>query len=208
MEAQTPRASGHFAKNLAFIAAVLFVSAWIISTYMEVKADPEIFRDPASIPEVDAVVVPGASVYRSGRLSPVLLHRMEAAVALANARPGVKLVLSGHAVPKGYSETKAMLDFAVERGFPAGNALLDDHGRSTFLTLLNCKKKFALRRVLIVSQRYHLPRALYIARRLGLSGYGLEVPEEKSGGEWHEREWAGRFKDFILVRVFRFFHAN
>ena len=64
-----------------------------------------------------------------------------------------------------------------------------------------------LRTVVLVSQDYHLPRALYITRRLGLRGYGLAV-ESESDKEWHGREWFSRFKDFILVRVFRFFHAN
>jgi vancomycin permeability regulator SanA len=77
-----------FAKNLAFLLAVFLVGGWFISTYMEVKARPQTFDDPAMIPEIDAVIVPGASVYRSGKLSPVLERRMKTALSLAFGRPG------------------------------------------------------------------------------------------------------------------------
>ena len=103
------------ARNLALLLALMLVSNWIISTYMEVKAGPETFDDALKVPPVEAIVVPGASVHRSGKLSPVLLQRMDAALALTQGRPDMKLVLSGYAVPKGYSETKAMRDYAVSR---------------------------------------------------------------------------------------------
>ena len=196
-----------FLKNLIALIVVLFAAGWLISNYMEVKAASETFTDPAKVPRVDAVIVPGASVYRSGRLSPVLMQRMDLALDLAAHRPGIKLVLSGHTVPKGYSETKAMRDYAIKHGFPAKNVLLDEEGRSTFLTLLNAQKKLGLRRVALVSQGYHLPRALYIARRLGMQGYGLRVETNAahpSGG--NTREWFSRIKDFTLVRIFRYFH--
>lgn len=196
-----------FLKNLVFFVALFFGAGLMISKYMEVKAAPETFTDPANVPQVDAVVVPGASVYRSGKLSPVLKQRMEAALELAARRPDVKMVLSGHTVPQGYSETKAMRDFAVKSGFPARNVILDEDGRSTFLTLFNCQRKFGLRRVALVSQGYHLPRALYIARRLGMTGYGLRVETSAahpSGAT--AREWFSRIKDFTLVRVYRYFH--
>lgn len=197
------------AKNLALLLAILLIGGWFISAYMEAKARPEIFDDTGDVPEVDAVIVPGASVYRSGKLSPVLERRMETALALAFDRPGIKLVLSGTNVPDGYSETKAMRDYAIERGYPAKDVRIDDAGRSTFLTLLNCKEEFGLRRVALVSQDYHLPRALYIARRLGMVGYGLRVqPVPAAGSGWNAREWFSRVKDFTLVRVFRWFHAR
>lgn len=202
-----------FAKNLVFLIVVFLVGGWLISTYMEVKASTEIFNDPEEVPAVDAVIVPGASVYRSGRLSPVLERRMETALALAFERPSVRLLLSGTNVPQGYSETKAMRDYAVDRGFPVEKILLDDDGRSTFLTLLNSKSIFGLRRVALVSQDYHLPRSLYIARRLGMEVYGLRVLREDgtqpvSGSGWNAREWFSRVKDFTLVRVYRWFHAR
>lgn len=194
-------------KNLVFLTVLLFASGLLISKYMEVKAAPETFEDPALVPAIDAVVVPGASVYRSGKLSPVLRQRMESALSLALRRPGTKMVLSGHTVPQGYSETRAMREYAVKRGFPPRDVILDEDGRSTFLTLFNCQKKLGLRRVALVSQGYHLPRALYIARRLGMTGYGLRVETNAAHpSSATAREWFSRIKDFALVRIFRYFH--
>ncbi len=199
------RSAGLFS-NLLFLAVALGASAWIIGVYMEVTAAPDIYTQPDSIPAVQAVIVPGASVHRSGRLSPVLAQRMEAAMALARARTGVKLLLSGTDIPQGYSETKAMRDYAKEHGFPVQDVLLDPDGRSTFVTMVHCKEVFGFDRVAFVSQRYHLPRALYIAHRLGITAYGLAV--EPGESEWHGREWASRFKDFFLARIYRFFYAH
>lgn len=196
--------------NLAFLVVTTLVAGWLISAYMEVRARPSIFDDPALVPEVDAVIVPGASVYRSGQLSPVLERRMETALGLAFDRPGLKIVLSGTNVPDGYSETRAMREYAVMRGMEPADVLVDDDGRSTFLTLLNSRDAFGLSRVAFVSQDYHLPRSLYIARRLGMQGYGLRVPraEGVAGSGWNAREWFSRLKDFALVRVYHWFRTG
>ena len=200
----------NLAVNLVFLAVVAWVAGWLISSYMEVRARPEIFDDAGLVPDVDAVIVPGASVYRSGQLSPVLERRMETALGLAFDRPGLKLVVSGTNVPDGYSETRAMRDYAIARGLDPANVLIDDGGRSTFLTLLNSRDAFGLTRVAFVSQDYHLPRALYIARRMGMQGYGLRVPrtEAATGSGWNAREWFSRVKDFTLVRVYHWFRAG
>src|SRR5690606_23747264 len=139
---------------LVLLAAAIGISGWFISAYMEARARPEIFGVTTDVPAVDAVIVPGASVYRSGKLSRVLERRMETALELVRARPGLKLVLSGTTVPNGYSETRAMHEYALARGLPPEDILLDDEGRSTFLTLLNCRTRFGLKRVAIVSQAY------------------------------------------------------
>jgi SanA protein len=194
--------------NLLFLIIAFLVSGWLISTYMEVRATPVTYSDPSAIPgDAEAVIVPGASVYRSGRLSPVLQERMEAALEATFERPGILLVLSGTTVPDGYSETRAMRDYALARGFPAEDLRIDDDGRSTFLTLLNARQRFGLDNVIIVSQSYHLPRSLYIARRLGLEAHGLraEVSPETDVAVRNTREWLSRTKDFALVRVFHYF---
>lgn len=193
--------------NLLLLLAVFLLSGWLISVYMEVKAATEIHATPGAVPGAEAVIVPGASVYRSGKLSPVLQERMEAALELGLERPGILLVLSGTTVPEGYSETRAMRDYAIARGFPEQDLRIDDDGRSTFLTLLNARKKFGLQRIIVVSQEYHLPRALYVSRRLGLQAHGLRAEADfgTSATTRTLREWFSRTKDFALVRVFHYF---
>ena len=195
-------------KAIGFLFVALVVSAWIINQYMIVKTRNLIFRGEQEIPAVQAVVVPGASVYRSGKLSPVLKQRMDAATHFLQSHHGLKLVLSGHAVPNGYNETVAMAEFARKNSVPSEDILTDEKGRSTFVTMLHCRREFGLKKILVVSQDYHLARALYIAQGMGLEAYGLAVEEESDTSGIHFREYAGRFKDFILLKIAKYFHAN
>ena len=195
-------------KRIGLILGALLMAAWVINEYVVVKTRDHIYPAGAALPPVEAVIVPGASVHRSGQLSPVLKQRMEAALRVLSARPGTKLVLSGFVIPKGYNETQAMADFARKSKVPPEDILLDEKGRSTYVTLLNCRRKWGFRKVLVVSQDYHLPRALYIARNMGMEASGLVAAEAPSTPRFHLREYAGRVKDFILLRISKYFHAD
>jgi vancomycin permeability regulator SanA len=187
----------------------MLVCAWVINAYVVVKGKARTFQATESAPAVEAVIVPGASVYRSGRLSPVLRQRMEGALRYLAIHPGAKLVLSGHAIPHGYSETTAMAEFARANAVPEKDIMVDDRGRSTYVTLLNFRRASPLRRILIVSQDYHLPRALYIAEAMGFEAAGLVVNEDPSlAGNMPFREYFTRLKDFLLLRISGWFNAN
>jgi SanA protein len=195
-------------KPIVLLLLVMVMAAWVINQYMVVVTKARIFRLEGDIPPVEAVIVPGASVYRSGKLSPVLRQRMEAAVHFLASHPESKLVLSGFTIPNGYSETQAMVEFAHRKSVPAARILVDEKGRSTYVTLLNCRRKFPFRRILIVSQDFHLPRALYIAERLGMEASGLVAAEAPNTSGFYPREYAGRLKDFVLIRISKYFHAD
>jgi vancomycin permeability regulator SanA len=196
-------------KSLGIAAFLLVVCGWLINAYVVVKARPRTFLTPEEAPAVEAVIVPGASVYRSGRLSPVLRQRMEGALRYLALHKGAKLILSGHAIPHGYSETTAMAEFARANAVPEKDIMLDEKGRSTYVTLLNFRRASPLRRILIVSQDYHLPRALYIAQAMGFDAAGLVVSEEASqAGSMPFREYFTRLKDFLLLRVSGWFNAD
>jgi SanA protein len=194
-------------KPLGICAAALLIAAWIINQYIVVKTRARIFVSERDVPAVDAVLVPGASVYRSGKLSPVLKQRMDAAVLYLNSHAGVKLLVSGHSIPGGYDETRAMAEFARRQSVASENILIDDKGRSTYVSMLNCRRKFGFRKLLIVSQDYHLPRALFIAERMGMDAFGLVVTEAPDS-RFHLREYAGRVKDFFLLRISKYFNAD
>jgi SanA protein len=194
-------------KTFGTFALILVLCAWVINAYVVVKAKPRMFADPAAAPQVEAVIVPGASVYRSGKLSPVLRQRMDGALKYLGLRKA-KLVLSGHAIPGGYNETVAMLDFARRNAIPAEDILVDERGRSTYVTLLNFRRSSGIRRILIVSQDYHLPRALYIAQSMGFEASGLIVSEGPGAASIPAREYFTRLKDFILLRISRWFNAD
>jgi vancomycin permeability regulator SanA len=133
---------------------------------------------------------------------------METALGYIAKRPGTKLVLSGFAIQGGYNEAQSMADYARKAGIPTGDILVDEKGRSTYVTLLNCRRRWGLKSVLVVSQDYHLPRALYIAQRMGMEASGLAVAESVPDSRFHLREYAGRVKDFLLLRISKYLHAD
>ncbi|MDQ3002412.1 MAG: YdcF family protein [Fibrobacterota bacterium] len=195
-------------KSLGVIAVILILCAWVINAYVVVKAKSHMYVDHAAVPAVDAIIVPGASVYRSGKLSPVLRQRMEGSLRYLGLHKGAKLVLSGYAIPGGYNETTAMLEYAKRNAVPLGDILVDAKGRSTYVTLLNFRRSSPIRRILIVSQDYHLPRALYIAHSMGFEASGLVVTEDPGAASIPSREYFTRLKDFLLLRVSRWFNAD
>ncbi len=173
---------------------------------MLVLTKPKIFYDSHELPPFKSILVPGASVYRSGQLSPVLEQRMQACVRLLNARDSSIAVLSGFSIPKGYNEVKAMADFAKKQGIPASRIVTDEKGTSTYRTVMNCKHKHCLGAIVIVSQGFHLPRALYMAQRFGIEAYGLASDgSQQTPGL---RELSSRVKDFILILIFSMFNAK
>jgi SanA protein len=195
-------------KSLGFLVLVFAVMLWVVNAYIEVVAKRMTITHLDDLPEIEAVVVPGASVYRSGKLSPVLEQRMNAAIRVLRLRPLTKLLVSGHAIKGGYSETLAMIDYAKRHGIDDTRILQDDGGRSTYVTMLHCRREFALSRILLVTQPFHLPRGLYVGNRLGLTVFGYPAAETSEENDLPLREYFVRFKDFILVRISRGFNAN
>lgn len=184
------------------LLALLVLEIWIVNAYVIVIGRKAVFREAEALPAVEAIVIPGASVYRSGELSPALRQRVEAGIRLHEVRPEAVLLLSGYAVPQGYNEVQAMAEYARRRGVPAERLLLDEGGRSTYVTLLRCRKRFRFDRIAVVSQRYHLPRSVYIAKGLGMEAFGFEAGHEPAGAGFHGREILSRVKDFFLLRFF------
>ncbi len=193
-------------KAFGILVLIIVMMAWVTNAYIVVKTRDRIFSNLNDIPMVEAVIVPGASVFRSGKLSTVLKQRMDAAIQFLAIHKGIKLILSGHAIPHGYNETGPMLEFARRNAVPLENIIVDEKGRSTYVTLLNCRRNYSFRKILIVSQDYHLPRALFIAQSLGFQSSGLVVAEMDAAIPL--REYFVRIKDFILLRVSRLFNAN
>jgi vancomycin permeability regulator SanA len=147
----------------------------------------------------DCVLVLGAQVFEDGTPSHMLEDRVLGGIALYKLKTAPVLLMSGDHGQMNYDEVTAMKAYAIAQGVPSANIFKDHAGFSTYESVYRTKEVFGAKKVLIVTQRYHLFRALYIAKALGLDAYGVASDPRAYATQFYcsVRETAARSKDFI-----------
>ena len=189
---------------LGIVLAVLAGLPLGINGYMLASARGETLTlQQASSLQADCILVLGAGVLADGSPSYMLTDRLTQGLELFEAGASQRLLMSGDHGRTHYDEVNAMKSWAVERGVPSSCVFMDHAGFSTYESLYRAKEVFCARRVVIVTQGYHLPRALYIARVLGLEAVGVAAdlrPYAQSTNLYNTlREFAARCKDFFYA---------
>ena len=131
----------------------------------------------ANVDGFDCIIVLGAAVYDDGSLSFPLWQRVEASKSLYNNGVSSKILLSGDHSRTNYDEVNAMKSFLVDSGISPEIIFTDHAGLDTYDSMYRAKEIFKAKRVVIVTQQFHLPRAVFIARCLGLDAYGVAADE-------------------------------
>lgn len=129
--------------------------------------------DVASVPEAQVAIVFGAGLNRRGGLSDVLRDRMDVAIALYEAGKADKLLLSGDNSFADYNEPGAMRDYALQQGVADEDIQPDFGGRRTYDTCYRARHIFQVQDAILVTQQYHLPRALLNCDQLGIDAVGV-----------------------------------
>jgi vancomycin permeability regulator SanA len=144
-------------------------------------------------------MVLGAGI-KNNKPSLMLRDRLECAIELY-FQNGVPLLMSGDHSTEDYNEVGVMKAYAEEQGVPSEDILLDPEGYSTYESIFNALKNHGVEKIVIVTQEYHLYRALYIAKALGIEAYGVHADLRTYRGQVYRdvREHFARFKDFILT---------
>jgi SanA protein len=149
-------------------------------------------------------IVFGASVYSNGDLSPMLEDRVDTAIELYRAHKVDRILVSGDNRHPTYNEPKAMQEYLVTHAVAPKDVVVDYAGRSTYETCLRAKEVFGLQRAVLVSQSYHLPRALFIANGLGLDAVGMagDLRLKNKVDYQSVREWAAEVKAYLNLKYF------
>ncbi len=126
----------------------------------------------ARVPHKPVAIVFGAGYWPSGHLSAILQDRLDAAIELYNAGRVDKLLFSGDNRFVDYNEPAKMLDYALAQGIPRTDIVLDYAGRRTYDTCYRAHAIFQVNNVILITQRYHLPRAIEICRAMGIDADG------------------------------------
>ena len=185
-----------------FLFAILLPLGISIYLCASVK-DQIITLDEATKLDADAILVLGARVWDNGSPSGVLEDRLDTGISAYQAGVSDRLLMSGDHGQDDYDEVNAMKDYALEQGIPSENIFMDHAGFSTYESVYRARDIFQVKTVLIVTQEYHLYRALYIARALGLNAYGIAADRSVYSGivGFEAREILARVKDFFYTLI-------
>ncbi len=184
--------------------ALLLVGSFAVNLYIRATVKSRILTpEEAAELEADCILVLGAGVWEDGRPSRMLADRLNLGLELYRSGASDRLLMSGDHGRREYDEVNTMKEYAIERGVPSGHIFMDHAGFSTYDSMYRARDIFGARKIIIVTQKYHLYRALYIAGALGLEAYGVNSdPWEYEGQSYRElREYAARIKDFFYVIV-------
>jgi SanA protein len=193
-------------RRLLIMACILLIAVFLaINFYVEQKSAQYIF-DLSEVPEADAVLVLGAYVFPDGTLSDMLEDRVAVGYDLYIQAKAPKIIVSGDHGRKEYDEVNTMKNYLKGKGVPGADIFMDHAGFSTYESLYRARDIFQARKLIIVTQRYHLYRAVFVARELGLDAYGVPSDLHDYGpvmAKYQVREMAARNKDFWSARFFK-----
>ncbi len=173
-----------------------------INFYIKSSTERQIINN-YEVKDVDAIVVLGASVKKDGTLSLMLKERLETSIEAYNNGVSSKIIMSGDHTRKNYDEVTAMKKFAIENNIDSSIIYLDHAGISTYDSIYRMKHIFKLKKIVIITEKYHLYRALYIANKLGIEAYGIDATKKIYSGQSYRdfREILARNKDFIKTII-------
>lgn len=171
-------------KKLLFWIAVFVVDiaiAFVAIQFIVLRTSSSVIA-LEDVPAVDAIIIPGASVNPNGVPSDILEDRLLTGVDLYEAGKAGAIIVSGDNGQNQYDEVNAMRLYLLEQGIPAEDIFLDHAGFDTYDTMYRAKAIFGADSVVVATQRYHLPRALYIGEARGIEVYGVSADRQEYRG--------------------------
>ena len=189
-------------KSLGLVILILCLSGlsliFGINFYVKLGTKDLIIEDYTSLKDYDCILVLGAGV-KDNKPSLMLTDRLNKAILLYQENAAPKIIMSGDHGREEYDEVNIMKDFAIDKGIPSSDIFMDHAGFSTYDSIYRAKNIFDAHKIIIVTQEYHLYRALYIAKKLGVEAVGFAAEKIKYPGDLKRniREILARDKDFV-----------
>lgn len=184
-------------KYIAILVVAIAVIVFVINFYVIFKTKNQILES-VDKDDIDCILVLGAGV-RNGKPTDMLADRLLTAIDLYNKNVAPKIIMSGDHSKANYDEVNIMKAFAIEKGVPSTDIFMDHAGFSSYESIYRAKEIFEAKKIVIVTQKYHLYRSLYIANKLGVEAYGISADLRKYIGQSYRelREVLARDKDFV-----------
>ncbi len=172
------------------LASAVFLGGMRLWTLHTVRK--YIYTRVEDVPPRPVALVLGAGLWADGSLTPVLADRVATAADLYHAGVVQKLLLSGDNRSVNYNEPAAMMEYAVRLGVPEDAILLDYEGRRTYDSCYRARTVFGVEQAVVVTQRFHAPRALYLCRNLGVDALAILADRQDYSirrFKWEAREY-------------------
>ncbi len=189
---------------ILFTAAIVVVLILAIDRWVSWKSQNDIISDIDQVPQFQVAVVLGTSKYLGRTLNEYYVHRIEAAIKLYEHGTVSRFLLSGDNAHRSYNEPWTMKRDLLKAGVPDSNIHLDYAGFRTLDSIVRAKRIFDTDNFLIVTQRFHCERALFIAKYHDIQATCLAVagPTNQSGNSIRFREIFARTKAFFDLYIF------
>ena len=188
----------HWIRRSLIGTLLLVVLPLGLSYYVDWSTSDLRFCNPQQVPPKPVAIVFGAEVYRNGQLSPMLAARVQQAVEVYRLGHVRKILMTGDNSRTDYDEVTAMKRYAAELGVPAEVIYLDYAGFSTYESCYRAREIFGVREAVVITQGFHLPRAIYTCGHLGIEVVGLETNDR---GNYLKRVLARHMAREMLATV-------
>lgn len=192
----------HAAALAAALSLAAVASVWALARAVAAAERGRVF-ETASAPPRDVALVFGAGVFPNGALSAPLADRVRTAVALYHQGKVRKLLMSGDNSRRTYDESTAMKEYAVDLGVRPEDVVLDYAGFHTYDSCYRARAVFAVHGAVLVTQRFHLARALFTCTALGIDAVGVAADQQRyQRALWYRiREELARARAYVQVKL-------
>lgn len=184
---------------LIILLVFIFIMVMGINYYIKISTSKMIYKkEDVKKEEYDCALVLGAGL-RNNKPSPVLKDRLDVAIYLYKEEIVSKLIMSGDHGKEDYDEVNVMKNYAISNGVKSSDIFMDHAGFSTYDSIYRAKEIFKVEKMLIVTQKFHLPRSLYLAKKIGIEAYGVSATLRNYENSYYFelREILARNKDFF-----------
>ncbi len=158
---------------LSFGFLIIFILTTNVVIYTTTKA--YIYNNSTNAPEAEVALIPGAAILDNGALSQIFIDRVDIAIVLYEEKKVSKILVSGDNSTDIHNEVNPVRLYLINKGIPDQDIFLDHAGFDTYSTMYRARDIFGVTSILIATQSFHLPRAVFIASQLGIEAFGVNA---------------------------------
>jgi SanA protein len=182
-----------------------FICVFILVTNLtfHIATKPYIFTDITKVPTTGVALIPGAAVFTDGSLSPIFKNRADIAITLYEAQKVSKILVSGDNSTLSHNEVNPVRIYLMNNGIPDSDIFLDHAGFDTYSSMYRARDIFGVTSVTVTTQPFHLSRAVFIGRHLGIDAYGFSDTIDNTRLSNYVREFFAKEKAFFDLLLYR-----